>query len=326
MPKQRQKLTDRLERKWPFFRHVWASHTAPMMLLSLREEGEVQVDGINPAMESLLALDQAATGERAREGLPRALLRVLGSAVPECLIQQASVASQHSDLFSHSSHAWELLLIPVSEPGKRGKRVFCTLSRVVPERRTQDELERLVAERTRELEAANRMLHELAVKDTLTDCYNRRHLTHLASREFQQALARNKPLSVLMLDIDHFKHVNDQHGHAAGDAAIRQVAVVCQELLREGDLLGRFGGDEFIVVLPEVSESQAEQVAERLRSRVAALPVYWKQVTLHITVSLGIATLRPHEDGSLDDLFYRADMQLLQAKQRGRNRFVPAAK
>ncbi|MCC5812576.1 MAG: diguanylate cyclase [Ectothiorhodospiraceae bacterium] len=326
MPKHRSSLTERLERKWPFFRHVWSSHTAPMFLVSQRLDGGLSVDGLNPAMEALLAMDQAVGGGSRSGSLPSALTRALDAAVPECLQQQSSMSLNHSELFSHSPHTWELLLIPVAEPGRNGKRVFCTLSKVAPERRSQEELERLVAERTRELEAANRMLHELAVKDTLTDCYNRRHLTHLAVREFQQALARAQPLSVIMMDIDHFKHVNDHHGHAAGDAAIRQVAVVCQELLREGDLLGRFGGDEFVVVLPSVSEQQAEQVAERLRSRVAALPVYWKQVTLHITLSLGIATLLPDRDSSLDDLFYRADMQLLQAKQRGRNRFLPVAK
>jgi len=134
-------------------------------------------------------------------------------------------------------------------------------------------------------------------------------------------LARNQwPISVGIRNIDHFKHVNDAYGHAAGDQALRGFADACRSVFREADMVGRLGGEEFLAVLPETSQVAAVQVAQRLREAVAASPVLPQQDDgLRITVSGGVATT-VYGLGTLEDLLVRADRQLYAAKQGGRDR------
>jgi len=155
----------------------------------------------------------------------------------------------------------------------------------------------------------------LAERDALTGLYNRRALLGLAERAVgQQAL-----LAVLMIDLDHFKTVNDRYGHAGGDAALRQFAERLGQCCRRGDLVGRYGGEEFCVVLPGASASVAQRVAERLRIAMAAEPVTFGEHRIAVTVSVGLACQRPELD-RLEPLLAAADAALYQAKRRGRNR------
>ncbi|MDN0081276.1 GGDEF domain-containing protein [Crenobacter sp. SG2305] len=155
----------------------------------------------------------------------------------------------------------------------------------------------------------------LAERDALTGLYNRRALLGLAERQVgQQAL-----LAVLMIDLDHFKTINDRYGHAGGDAALRQFAERLSQCCRRGDLIGRYGGEEFCVVLPGTSVSEAQRVAERLRTAVAAEPVAFGEHRIALTVSIGLACLRPDLD-RLEPLLAAADAALYQAKRGGRNR------
>jgi len=158
-------------------------------------------------------------------------------------------------------------------------------------------------------------LAHLAERDALTGLYNRRALLDLAERAVgQQAL-----LAVLMIDLDHFKTINDRYGHAAGDAALRQFAERLSQSCRRGDLVGRYGGEEFCVVLPGATASVAQRVAERLRAAMAAEPVSFGQQQIAVTISVGLACQRPELDG-LEPLLAAADSALYQAKRRGRNR------
>jgi diguanylate cyclase (GGDEF)-like protein len=128
-------------------------------------------------------------------------------------------------------------------------------------------------------------------------------------------------LSVLILDVDHFKRVNDVHGHATGDDALRRVAVVLQQCLRRSDLLARWGGEEFLVVLPEADGSMACGLAERLRTAIATIEVPTRQDVLNITTSIGLATHEP-ADADLEAIIARADRALYRAKREGRNRVI----
>ncbi|MCW3480830.1 GGDEF domain-containing protein [Neisseriaceae bacterium JH1-16] len=158
-------------------------------------------------------------------------------------------------------------------------------------------------------------LAHLAERDALTGLYNRRALLDLAERAVgQQAL-----LAVLMIDLDHFKTINDRYGHAAGDAALRQFAERLTQSCRRGDLIGRYGGEEFCVVLPGATASVAQRVAERLRAAMAAEPVMFGQQRIAVTISIGLACQRP-ELAELEPLLAAADSALYQAKRRGRNR------
>jgi diguanylate cyclase (GGDEF)-like protein len=160
-----------------------------------------------------------------------------------------------------------------------------------------------------------------AITDTLTGYYNRRGFSELGRREVERSLRFGHSLSAMMLDIDQFKQINDIHGHLTGDRVLVGVTQRCAQELRQIDLLGRYGGDEFVVLLPETGVDNACRVAERLRATIAAIPFSANSTPLHITISVGVACMH---DGckTLEDLMQRADGALYQAKESGRNRVV----
>jgi two-component system cell cycle response regulator len=166
---------------------------------------------------------------------------------------------------------------------------------------------------------------EMAITDALTGLYNRRYMeSHLGSL-VEQASSRSKPLTVLVLDIDYFKSINDTHGHDAGDDVLREFAVRIRKSIRGIDLACRFGGEEFVVVMPETDLAVATMVAERLRRRIASepFPIQQGARSIEVTISIGIAAL-----GSADNaatVLKRADQALYRAKRDGRNRVVPDA-
>jgi diguanylate cyclase (GGDEF)-like protein len=162
-------------------------------------------------------------------------------------------------------------------------------------------------------------VERLAITDSLTGLYNHRHLFELAGREFQRARRYQLPLSVMMVDIDEFKQVNDTHGHAIGDQVLQGVAECCRKELREVDVIARYGGDEFVALLPETGLSAACQVAERLRKNIAERTLDTKAGRITVTVSLGIAVL-DDEHLTAESLIDRADQALYVAKKNGRNR------
>jgi two-component system cell cycle response regulator len=167
---------------------------------------------------------------------------------------------------------------------------------------------------------------EMAITDALTGLHNRRYMeTHLATL-VEQAAARGKPIAVLVLDIDYFKAVNDAHGHDAGDDVLREFALRIRKAIRNIDLACRYGGEEFVIVMPETDMAVATMVAERLRRRIASEPFAIQDGTrsLDVTISIGIAAL----DGPGDNaaaILKRADTALYRAKRDGRNRVVPDA-
>ncbi len=164
-----------------------------------------------------------------------------------------------------------------------------------------------------------RVLELQAHTDALTGLANRRRFIEIAEAELVRSRRYDAPLSLLMLDIDHFKEVNDAHGHRAGDRVLQQLARTCLEVLRNVDVVGRVGGEEFAILLPETAMPGAVDVAERLREAVEMAKVAREEgVPLRITVSIGVATLAGLEN--LDTLMSQADYALYDAKHRGRNR------
>lgn len=164
-------------------------------------------------------------------------------------------------------------------------------------------------------------LTELATTDSLTGLVNRIRLSEVFERERAHSLRNRTPLSLVFLDIDHFKQINDRFGHEAGDQALRHFAALLGQRLRASDLFCRLGGEEFAVLLPATDRQQAVQIAEVLRERLAGNPLPVDGQALHITLSAGVATLG--EDGeSLHSLMQAADRRTYAAKRSGRNRVV----
>ncbi|HEY1545665.1 MAG TPA: diguanylate cyclase, partial [Xanthobacteraceae bacterium] len=179
---------------------------------------------------------------------------------------------------------------------------------------------------TERLRDSVQMSIEAAITDALTGLHNRRYMeTHLATL-VEQAHTRGKPLTVLVLDIDFFKAVNDTHGHDAGDDVLREFAVRLKKSIRGIDLACRLGGEEFVVVMPDTDMAVATMVAERLRRRIAAdpIPIAGGERKVEVTISIGIAAVAGAED-SAANVLKRADLALYRAKRDGRNRVVADA-
>jgi diguanylate cyclase (GGDEF)-like protein len=161
-------------------------------------------------------------------------------------------------------------------------------------------------------------LNELAIRDPLTGCYNRRYFYEMASAYFNQMLRNSRPLAILMLDLDHFKLVNDTYGHQKGDDVLQKVAGACKKLIRTPDIFSRHGGEEFVLAMPETTLQNAVMVAERLRKAIEAL----KNETegIQVTVSIGVVESTGEPGLSLDALLERADRAMYMSKNLGRNR------
>jgi diguanylate cyclase (GGDEF)-like protein len=166
---------------------------------------------------------------------------------------------------------------------------------------------------------------KLADTDPLTGVLNRRSFMEKAEAEVARSRRYCYDLAVLMIDIDHFKRINDTHGHHMGDLALKHFAGTCLGILRENDIFSRIGGEEFIALLPEVGEKGAFQVAERLREKISQTPVSEGEVSINLQVSIGVAALQ-EKDATVEELIRAADQAMYSAKRLGRNRVVSASK
>jgi len=206
-----------------------------------------------------------------------------------------------------------------------GQRFLYASARDITERKQAEKELRQIREALQEtnqkLEEALGREQELARMDAQTSVFNKRYVIELADQVFERARRYWRPLAVLMFDIDLFKQVNDRCGHLYGDQALSEVSLAVRGHLRAADVMGRFGGDEFIIFLPETSASQAAALAERMRRSVGELFFTNGRHPFKITLSIGIASLS-EQDQTLESLVRRADIGLYQAKQTGRDRVV----
>ncbi|MCS4503364.1 hypothetical protein KBTX_03959 [wastewater metagenome] len=314
------------------FQAVWENFPENMFLIRVMEAtDDFVIEAINPAEATTLGA--WCEGKSLREFLPDATAeRVIGN-YRECLERAEPIRYEESDVtyFDPSgvqrNGSWLTLLVPLRDGAGRISHLFGISQNITQLRLAHQELERQnqalearVEERTAELRQAidrlntlNSELEHLATRDHLTGAHNRRSLELLVEHELQNARRHNHPLTLLMVDLDDFKTVNDKQGHTAGDERLRQVTTTLRSHLRQVDLLGRYGGDEFIVALPGTDTGDAGHVAERIRNAV--------ERECGVTVSIGV-TGSSKADSRLHDLTERADESLLQAKRSGRNQVI----
>jgi diguanylate cyclase (GGDEF)-like protein len=184
------------------------------------------------------------------------------------------------------------------------------------------EMQRALVDVTRKLNEANVKLQRLSATDGLTGISNRRMYDELAIREWRRCERMNKPLALVMIDVDHFKLFNDKYGHQAGDECLKKVAdQVGRAAPRATDLAARYGGEEFVLVLGETDTDGAKWIANRLRQQVSDLNIpHYATESRHVTISCGVASVVPSEQFSLETLLKSADFALYQAKKTGRDR------
>lgn len=202
------------------------------------------------------------------------------------------------------NRVWHTTLTPVFEEG----RIVCIVGSA------QDITQRKKAEEK---------LRVLATTDELTSLWNRRYLMNALHQEMERARRYGQPLSLLLLDIDHFKRINDEYGHDMGDQALRCFATTLKQHLRKVDIPGRLGGEEFAVLLPETGQTGAWTLAERIRIGVAETPIFAGNASIRMTTCIGLAVMHP-EDACPEALLKRADDALYQAKNQGRNQTIIA--
>jgi diguanylate cyclase (GGDEF)-like protein len=180
----------------------------------------------------------------------------------------------------------------------------------------------------RHLEVGNALRESLenqAARDPLTELFNRRHVFAIVEDELRRYRRYGELCSLILIDADHFKRVNDEYGHGAGDLALRRIADVCQSAVRDSDVVGRFGGEEFIIVLPHTDTTAAAVVAERIRATMDNQAILSQDRAINVTLSLGVAEVGPDAD-TFDSLLKAADQALYAAKDAGRNRVAFAGR
>lgn len=164
----------------------------------------------------------------------------------------------------------------------------------------------------------------LSQEDPLTKTFNRRHINTVAEEEISKLHKNSSSLALIVLDIDHFKKVNDKYGHAAGDAALLACVDVIKKNIRATDYVGRIGGEEFCIILPNTNESEAKVLAERIRVNLSSHPVMWENEQISITGSFGVTSLTSNGKSEWSKLLNKADLAMYEAKNNGRNQVVMA--
>ena len=203
---------------------------------------------------------------------------------------------------------------------ERKKRIKAQNEMIVVQRQANAELDKKVRERTEELERLNDQLHEASITDSLTQVKNRRYFDKKIPIEYRRAFREKSWVSLLMIDIDHFKHINDQYGHQAGDKVLQVVADTLKSVVkRPSDAVSRYGGEEFVILLPHTPKEGALSVAERVRQTINELSIAWLDEQLSVTISIGVASCIPTDAKASHGFIQQADHYLYVAKENGRN-------
>ena len=217
------------------------------------------------------------------------------------------------------------IAMPVSTPAERAAAMLAfvlTIGQCAFVGLYGSSMRKMLYNRSSELKAANRRIEELAELDELTGSFNRRCIMHVLDEEVVHAHRGKTPCSIALIDLDWFKRINDAYGHPTGDEVLRTFAITVFANIRPIDTFGRYGGEEFLLLLPETSGEGAARILDRLRAIIADLDWSAFSPGMQVTISAGVATLKPNE--TPDIILARADSALYAAKARGRNRIASA--
>jgi two-component system, cell cycle response regulator len=273
-------------------------------------------------LDLVLALRHPASAsavEAARDRMVEAVVKARGSPLGRVRSRVAATDSSGPE----QPALPELTSVPVLASGKvSGLLALAGGVSARPSPDTQPFLEALAAQAHIVLENSRlfERVRELSIRDSLTGLYNHRHILEQVAQAVERADRYQEPVSVVMADIDHFKSVNDEHGHLAGDALLRQLALLLQDSVRSVDAVGRYGGEEFLLLLPHTAHEEARRLADRIRARIQACAFRVGDRTHRLTVSMGVFSCPSPLVATAADLVREADRALYRAKGTGRNR------
>jgi diguanylate cyclase (GGDEF)-like protein/PAS domain S-box-containing protein len=311
---ERKKAEQALRQSEILYRTMNENSPLGMHFYELNNHNQLIFVGANPAASKLLGVDNSEfIGKTIEEAFPP----LAQTEVPERYREAAENGIQ-----------WSTEQITYEDRQIKGAfevRAFQTtpgnMVAVFADITERKQAEQALEEANRELQTALARQRQLAHTDELTDINNRRYLYELAEHEFEIAARYQQPLSVIMFDIDHFKEVNDTFGHTVGDQILQRVTQTARAELRSTDVIGRYGGEEFVIVLPMTNAQKAHPLAERIRMGVAAMRVPTEKGDAVVTISIGIVEMtHDAQTGSIEVMIHRADEAMYAAKQAGRNR------
>jgi diguanylate cyclase (GGDEF)-like protein len=298
----------------PLRRAVGASHLEPPSGAPKARDDIERLVGIvrlAGALADIWVRDDAACALKEAKELGRSILGSSEALLDPVLARTASAIPAVAELF-------DLKLGSPDEIASILEQATETLVNVTLRASRQADMARVAID---DLKERSRVIEEASQRDKLTGLYNRARFDEYLNEQFSVAQRTGKPLSVIMVDVDHFKHVNDTHGHPAGDRILVAVSGSLGGRLRPRDLVARYGGEEFVLILPETDAAGAKVVAERTRQKVEGLATdAGVKEPVRVTISLGCATLGPAAFGNARELLGAADRALYAAKRRGRNR------
>jgi diguanylate cyclase (GGDEF)-like protein len=238
-------------------------------------------------------------------------------------IQDMLDAINRAEIYRYVTKPWDNQeLLVVLDQARKHHQLLTENQRLISElTELNSSLEQRVEERTSELKMANEKLNELAMTDSLTKVFTRRAIFARFNEEIDRASRYNRPLVIAMVDVDYFKKFNDTEGHVLGDEALKKIAQNLSSNLRKSDAVGRYGGEEFMLVLPETKIQSAKEIADRLRAGIERISFQGQREEAFLTVSIGLSAF-PDFGKTAEELVQAADHALFAAKQRGRNQVV----
>jgi len=320
--------------KLSILEHFWTYSGDNMFILVLDDDGDFSIEDLNPAQVCSFSFPNTCKGVKLKSLLSPESCQSVEARYRHCLTQNEPYT--YDEAFEHEGQLryFSTMLIPMVDPADGRSRIFGIAREITQLMEVKnslaavnENLEEVIAARTFELQKSNeklkeqaKILEEQANRDPLTKIGNRRYFFNKAEEIFQTSQKDRPPVSLIYLDLDDFKQINDQHGHTIGDAVLAAFTGRISSSIRHDEIFARFGGEEFVILLPTVDKMTAQKKAQKILTSISEAPFKIDELLLEITASIGYATVGAGRNYSLDKLLSFGDKALYNAKKNGKNR------
>lgn len=310
-----------------FFKAVWNNSEDNLFIVLKTVDGDFITERTNPALVKLFNMTpEQASGSSLKRLLPAEAFQKIAQRYNECLQKNAPVHYEECHVLDDSGGAryWETMLLPIIDEQTGEQRIFgisrefTRLKRIEAQLKlTNEKLEEKVKTRTKELEEALQKMEKISIYDKLTMLYNRHKLDDELTKEINFAKRYGNCFGLILIDVDNFKMINDSLGHVLGDKVLVEFSDVLKQSIRQTDIVGRWGGDEFLIIVPKASKESILQLAKTLQKNIKQHK--FEKIGL-LTLSIGGAVYR--ESDNADSIIQRADKALYGSKDKGKNNFT----